>query len=173
MYDKSRGVIFYPDIEGLPEETLPFQAALLGESDLSRVSELMWRQAPAVVAHELFHHYRDVVGQLSSDMWQEELAANTLAIAYAARFEPAAVAGGVELANRVLSRPEHQLSEQSQRVLAGIFAQERATQLGAGYGLDLHQAALVQLAMIRKLAEAPLDLEQALARWLGAATIAA
>ena len=36
MYDKRRGVIFYPDIEGLPEETLPYQAALLGEPDLAK-----------------------------------------------------------------------------------------------------------------------------------------
>jgi geranylgeranyl pyrophosphate synthase len=173
MYDKSRGVIFYPDIEGLPEETLTFQAALLGEPDLGKVAELMWRQAPAVIAHELFHHYRDAVGQLTSDMWHEELAANTLAVAYAARFEPAALAGGVELANRVLARPEHRLDERSERVLAGLFSEQRTAESGSGYGLDLHQSALVQLAMIRKLAEAPVDLEQALARWLGAATIAA
>ncbi|HYP88458.1 MAG TPA: polyprenyl synthetase family protein, partial [Polyangiaceae bacterium] len=117
MYDKARGVIFYPDIEGLPEETLPFQAALLGESDLEKVAQLMWRQAPAVMAHELFHHYRDSVGQLGSDMWHEELVANTLAIAYSARYEPAALAGGVELARRVLSRPDQRLSEQAERVL--------------------------------------------------------
>lgn len=173
MYDKKRGVIFYPDIEGLPEETLPFQAMLLGESDLGKVAELMWRQAPAVIAHELFHHYRDAVGQLGSDMWLEELAANTLAIAYAARFEPAAVTGGVELASRVLARPEHRLSEQGERVLSGLLTPERPAAPAAGYGLDMHQTALVQLAMIRKLAEAPQDLEQALSRWLGAATIAA
>jgi geranylgeranyl pyrophosphate synthase len=173
MYDKKRGVIFYPDIEGLPEETLPFQAMLLGESDLGKVAELMWRQAPAVMAHELFHHYRDVVGQLSSDMWLEELAANSLAIAYATRFEPAAVAGGVELAERVLARPEHRLSAQGERVLASLLSPDRAPETSQGYGLDLHQSALVQLAMIRKLAEQPPELEPALSRWLGATTIAA
>jgi geranylgeranyl pyrophosphate synthase len=172
MYDKKRGVIFYPDIEGLPEETLPFQAMLLGESDLSQVAQLMWRQAPAVIAHELFHHYRDAVGQLGSDMWLEELAANTLAIAYAARFEPGAVAGGVELAARVLARPEHRLSEQGEQVLSGLMAPERPATPGTGYGLDLHQTALVQLAMIQKLAEAPQPLEHALSRWLGAAIAA-
>ena len=172
MYDKSRGVIFYPDIEGLPEETLPFQAALLGEPDLSKVAELMWRQAPAVMAHELFHHFRDAAGQLGPDMWHEELVANTLAVAYASRYEPAAVRGGVELANRVLSRPEHQLSEQAHAVLANLLAPERAPAPG-GYGLDLHQTALVQLAMIRALAAAPEALPDAMNRLLGAATIAA
>jgi geranylgeranyl pyrophosphate synthase len=166
LYDKSRGVIFYPDIEGLPEETLPYQAVLLGEPDLAKVAELMWRQAPAVIAHELFHHYRDAVGLLSRDLWHEELVANTLAIAYTARYEPAALAGGVELANRVLARPEHQLSEPARRVLDTLLNPLRPTR-DSGYELDFHQTALVQLAMIRELGKAPEGLEQAVQRLLG------
>ncbi len=173
QYDKQRGVIFYPDIEGLPEETLPFQSALLGEPDLAKVAELMWRQAPAVIAHELFHHYRDAIGQLSSDLWHEELAANTLAIAYAARYEPAAVAGGVELANRVLARAEHQLSEPALKVLRDLLDPARPARPNTGYELDFHQTALVQLAMIRELAKAPESLEHAAARLLAAHTVAA
>ncbi len=173
MYDKQRGVIFYPDIEGLPEETLPFQAALLGEHDLEKVAALVFRQAPAVMAHELFHHYRDAAGLLSSDMWHEELVANTLAIAYAARYEPAAVAGGVQLASQVLAREAHQLSEQAQRILQGLLAPERRAQPNTGYQLDLHQTALLQLAMIRELAKAPLEVEHALQRFLRAETVAA
>jgi geranylgeranyl pyrophosphate synthase len=173
MYDKQRGVIFYPDIEGLPEETLPFQAALLGEPDLTKVAALVKRQAPAVMAHELFHHYRDAVGLLSRDMWHEELVANTLAIAYAARYEPQAVAGGVALAKQVLARPEHQLSEQARAVLAGLLSPDRPAQPSTAYGLDLHQSALVQLAMICELAKAPEPLEQALSRLLRVETAAA
>lgn len=166
MYDKSRGVIYYPDIEGLPEETLPFQAALLGEPDLGKVQQLMWRQAPAVMAHELFHHFRDKAGTMTSDMWHEELVANTLAIAYAARYEPAAVTGGVEIAERVLARPEHRLSAEAERVLAELLDPARPLQQGRGYGLDLQQTALVQLAMIRELARRPEQLETALERFL-------
>jgi geranylgeranyl pyrophosphate synthase len=173
MYDKRRGVIFYPDLEGLPEETLPFQAALLGEPDLTKVAALVRRQAPAVMAHELFHHYRDATGRLSDDMWHEELVANTLAIAYAARYEPAAVAGGVELANQVLARPEHRLSEQAERTLKDLLDPARKPQPNTGYGLDLHQTALLHLAMIRELARAPEDLEHALARFLQVETAAA
>jgi len=173
MYDKRRGVIFYPDIEGLAEETLPFHAALLGEPDLDKVSALMFRQAPALMAHELFHHFRDAAGLLSRDMWHEELAANTLAIAYAARYEPAAVAGGVQLANQILARPENQLSQQAQNILAGLLSPERQAQPNTGYQLDLHQTALLHLAMIRELAKAPQDLEQAMARYLHPETVAA
>jgi geranylgeranyl pyrophosphate synthase len=169
MYDKDRQVIFYPDIEGLPEETLPFQAGLLGEPDLERVRQLVWRQAPAVMAHELFHHYRHRVGALSSDMWHEELVANRLAIAYCARYEPAAVAGGVEIAELVLARPEQALSPAAQQVLDALLDPARALRENSGYGLDLQQTALVQLAMIKSLAQQPQQLEQEVERWLGAA----
>jgi geranylgeranyl pyrophosphate synthase len=170
MYDKSRQVIFYPDIDGLPEETLPFQAALLGEPDLERVRQLIWRQAPAVMAHELFHHYRDQVGALSSDMWHEELVANTLAVAYCARYEPTAVAGGVEIAERVLARPEHALSSVAQQVLDDLLGPARPPRRNTGYGLDLLQTALVQLAMVKQLARHPEPLERAVERWLGSAS---
>jgi geranylgeranyl pyrophosphate synthase len=168
MYDKSRGVIFYPDVEGLPEETLPFQAELLGERELAPLRELSWRQAPAVLAHELFHYYRDHFGMLSSDVWHEEWVANTLAVAYSARYEPAALAGGVELANRVLARPEQAMSAPAQQVLAELLNPARALRENRGYGLDLRQTALVQLAMIRELARAPEPLELVVRRWLSA-----
>jgi geranylgeranyl pyrophosphate synthase len=167
-YDKQHGVIYYPDIEGLPEETLPFQAALLGEPDLKRVARLMWRQAPAVMAHELFHHYRDAVGQLGSDMWLEELVANRLALAYCARYEPEAVAGGVEIAERVLALPEHRLVPEAERILAELLDPARAAQPDTGYGLSLHQTALVQLAMIRELAKQPEELAALMHDLLGA-----
>jgi hypothetical protein len=106
-------------------------------------------------------------------MWHEELVANTLAIAYAARYEPQAVAGGVALAQQVLARPEHQLSEQARAVLAGLLSGARPARPSTGYGLDLQQSALVQLAMICELAEAPEPLEQALSHYLQAETAAA
>lgn len=173
MYDKRRGVIYYPDIEGLPEETLPFQATLLGEPDLGEVAKLMWRQAPAVMAHELFHHYRDAVGQLGSDMWLEELVANTLAISYCARYEPQAVAGGVAIAEHVLRRPEHALSREAAAILTELMAPARPVRPDTGYGLNLHQNALVQLHMIRELARSPEPLEVAMDRLLGARAVAA
>jgi geranylgeranyl pyrophosphate synthase len=173
MYDNKRGVIYYPDIEGLPEETLTFQSALLGEPDLRVVERLMWRQAPAVVAHELFHHYRDARGLLGTDMWLEELAANTLAVAYSARYEPEALAGGIELASRTLALPDNALSAEAARIVAELLQPSRPLQPHTGYGLDPYQTALAQLAMIRALAQAPADLDGAMARLLGVTARAA
>jgi len=172
-YDKDRGVIFYPDIEGLPEETLPFQASLLGEPDLDVVAQLVWRQAPALVAHELFHHYRDARGLLGSDMWHEELVANTLAIAYTARYEPDSLAAGLALANSVLTRPGNDLSPEAASIVAELLDPARAERPNTGYCLDPYQGVLAQLAMIRELAKAPEDVATAMQRWLGVGAQAA
>lgn len=173
MYDKKRGVIYYPDIEGLPEETLALQASLLGEPDLDVVAQLVWRQAPAVVAHELFHYYRDARGLLGSDMWHEELAANTLAIAYAARYEPDSLAAGLALANSVLTRPGNDLSPEAASIVAELLDPARPERPNTGYGLDHYQGVLAQLAMIRELAKAPEDVATAVQRWLGVGAQAA
>jgi geranylgeranyl pyrophosphate synthase len=172
-YDKRRGVIFYPDVEGLPEETLALHASLLGEDDSEVLTQLMWRQAPALVAHELFHHYRDARGQLSTDAWREELVANTLAVAYCARFEPDAVAGALELSGRVLSRPEHALSEKATAVVTDLLDPARPERPGTGYGLDFRETTLVHLHVIRALALAPESLPSALQRLLALGAVAA
>jgi len=166
MYDDARGIIYYPDIDGLPEETLPMHSALLRQPDLSKVAEALWEQAPAVIAHELFHHYRHAVGQLGTDKWHEELVANTLAVAYLAKYEPAALSAAVEHAERILSQPENRLTEAARAVLAGLRDPLRPPEPGTGYGLDPQQSALVQLAMIGDLARAPEELERAVARLL-------
>jgi hypothetical protein len=66
----------------------------------------------------------------------------------------------------VLSQPEHRLTAQAEVVLASLLDAERPHQPNTDYGLDLHQTALVQLAMVRELAKAPEDLEQAIVRLL-------
>jgi geranylgeranyl pyrophosphate synthase len=173
MYEKRRGIIYYPDIDGLPEEVLPFQAALLGEPDLGKVAELVSVEVPVVIAHELFHYYRDAVGQLSTDMWHEELVANRLAIAYIARYEPAALTSSVRLAERVLSQPENRLSPGAEIILRRLLDPARPPQPNTGYDLDPRQAALVQVAMLRELARAPESFEVAVDRLLPRGRVAA
>ena len=166
LYEPGRKVIYYADIEGVPEETLPFQAALFGETDLSVVGQLIAAQAPAVMAHELFHYYRDQTGRLGTDVWQEELAANSLAVAYCRAFEPEVLAQSVVLAERVLAQPHHTLSPPAARLLDGLIADPPRTP-GGGYELPLEQMALVQMGMIRHLARHGAPLDQALQHWLG------
>lgn len=162
MYSGDDRQVYYPDIEGLADETLGFQSFLLGEPDLGKVASIMRAQLPAVVAHELFHALRDRAGRLTRDHWHEEWAANRLAVSYLAEHEPTALASALALAERVLAR--FPLSAQGEAVLARC-AQQRAE--SEGYGLPMTEIAAVTLAMVRDLARAPSPLPQAVAELLG------
>ncbi len=166
MFDKRTTQVFYPDYEGMPEETLTFQAALLGEGDLAVVGALVERQAPAVLAHELFHHFRETSVGLGKDKWYEELAANALAVAYCRQYEPAALLGGLEIARRVLARPEHALSPAAVELVDELCERTTESDLSRDYGFDMHQMALIQLALIERLAGRVEGLDDAVARYL-------
>jgi geranylgeranyl pyrophosphate synthase len=167
MYDPERNVIYYPDLEGMPEETLAMQAELLGETDIARLGTLVEAQAPAVLAHELFHHFRDVVGRLSEDRWHEELAANTLALAYCREFEPQALAGGLALARRVLVRPENSLSDPARAMVGELLSRGSGDSTAhREYGFGMYEMALVQLALIEGLAQRQEPLGGAASAWL-------
>jgi geranylgeranyl pyrophosphate synthase len=165
MYDARHGVVFYPDLEGLPEETLSVQSQLLGENDLEKLRVMVEAQAPAVLAHELFHHYRDVTGRMTGDAWLEELAANALAVAYCKQFEPDALARGLTFARVARERPANALSPASLAILSELLQADRL-QRSAGYGVDLQQTAVIQLAMIERLAESSESLSDAMQRYL-------
>lgn len=165
LYDPRALTIFYPDLQDLPEETLSLQAALLGRDDLQTLHALVEEQAPAVMAHELFHHFRDYSRRLTDDAWLEELAANALSVAYCREFEPAALARGLAFARAVLDRPENALSPAAETILQDLRNPTRE-QRSADYGVDLHQSALVQLAMIEHLAQNSDSLASSRARYL-------
>ena len=166
LYDPANDRIYYADIEGLPEETLPFQAALLGEPDLQRVQSLVMAQVPAVVAHELFHYYRHHSGRMSSDAWLEELAANSLALAYCRKFEADVLDRTVELADQVFARHASSLTPAANSILEGLTAEPPRTP-GHGYELAMDQMAIVQMGMIRHLARQGASLDASMERWLG------
>jgi geranylgeranyl pyrophosphate synthase len=163
MYVPATHTIHYPDLEGLGDEALPFQAWLLDEPDLDRVAAIVAGQAPLVMAHEMFHAWRHVSGRMTEDAWHEEWAANVLSVAYGARFEPAALASSVALARDVVARFPEGLGQ------AGHAALARCEEPGPcrGYELDLLEVAVVGLEMVRRLAEAPKGLEATLAAVVG------
>ncbi|MEY2931856.1 MAG: hypothetical protein RL033_2605 [Pseudomonadota bacterium] len=166
LYEPTRQLIYYADLEGMAEETLPFQAALLGEQDLQAVSALVTAQLPAVLAHELFHFHRHQCGRMGTDVWLEELAANSLSIAYCRRFEPRVLEQSLELAERVLAQVHNTFTPEAAEVLKGLLEEPPRTP-GGGYEMSMQQMALVQMGMVRHLAQQSTPLEQALQHWLG------
>jgi hypothetical protein len=153
MFFAEKGVVRYPDVEGLAEDILPFQGMLLGEDDLAVVATMMESQLPAVVAHEMFHFWRHTTGRLTEDHWHEEWIANRLAVAYLREHDPRTLKSTLELAERVLGRFPDVLDEPAQRVLAECNQHQPER---TGYNMPVLTVAVVTLEMIRRLAlEAP------------------
>jgi geranylgeranyl pyrophosphate synthase len=162
-YDPERRTIFYPDIDGLSGETLPFYVALFGSTDEHGARSNLVRHMPFVVAHEMFHFLRDSAGHLSSDHWHEEYVANRLALAYARRFCPEALRSALQVADRVLRSADSSSSALAERVATRSKAQsDRAL----GYEVDREGATVVHARMLCELAGEPLHLDGELWRWL-------
>ena len=149
MYDPARRTLFYADIEGQPAEILPAMAALLGSQDLAWARSVAEGQAPLVIAHELFHHWRDAAGRLTSDFWFEELAASRLAIAYIRHFRPDVVDATRQVAARALAAHPDGLSPTCQAILDRLVRPDRQPEAGdPGYGVNIRDVALIQFAMV-------------------------
>lgn len=157
MYVPEHETVFYPDIEQQGAEVLPYHAELLGLSDLNQVARVMHEQIDAVLAHEMFHFWRDASGRLTSDHWHEEWAANRLAVAYLQQFDPERLQQSVELAQSTLARFPGALDARADAVLARCHVPSHSAN---GYGMDLQQMALVGLELVRRLACEPLVLER-------------
>ncbi len=166
MYLPEKRLIYYPDIEGLAEEILPFQAQVVGTTNVAEVAELMRVQVPAVLAHEMFHYLRQVSGRMTGDHWHEEWAANRLAVAYLNRFAPEVLAGSLQLAIGVLAKHSQLVDDRVAKVLDRCH--ECCPDAREGYDMDVMSMAIVSMAMIRRLAAQPIDLDVAVAELLSA-----
>jgi geranylgeranyl pyrophosphate synthase len=148
MYVPAKKTIYYPDLEGMAEEILPFQTALLGASDGGRAREVMQMQLPLVLAHELFHFWRDATGRLTDDHWHEEWAANRLSVAYANQYCSDELSTTHLLCAEVIGRHVERLDEQALAVLQRCPSYQPGR---AGYGMDMLGTAIVHLEMVRRL----------------------
>jgi hypothetical protein len=167
MYAPGSRTICYPDLQGMPEEVLPLQARLLAISDRALVAGAVRDQAPALLAHEVFHFMRHSAGRMTTDYWHEEWAANRLAVAYLERFEPDALRKALRLVEHILLRHPGFPDEHAERVLRN--ASHLRCDVPEGYGMDFESMTLVGLEMVRRLATQPSDLDMAKSELLSAA----
>lgn len=168
MYEPGAGVVRYPDLEGVPEETLSEYAAVLGgDADLARayVSDSL----SLLVAHELFHALRDQSSRLGMDAWHEEYVANMLAVAYLRAFDPAGLERAMKACGAFAELP---LAPASARRVSDVL--RRAPQPSADHA-D-YDAELVEMAQIHaKMCLSPLpdELSVLMERWLAPEAAAA
>jgi geranylgeranyl pyrophosphate synthase len=156
LYEPDKNVIYYPDLEELGEQILPFQAELLGTDDLEELREIISAQLPVVLAHEMFHFWRNATGRLTYDSWHEEYAANRLAVGYAQRFCPRTLQSALELARRVRERFPQLLDAHADATLERCASYRT----DGGYGMEMLQTAVVHLEMVTRLAAEAPDFQQ-------------
>ena len=87
-YSPDRGVIYYPDVDGLAEEVLPFHQHVADYESIEATRSALLSQLPFILAHELAHAERHRIGRLGDDQWHEEYVANRIALAYVSAAAP-------------------------------------------------------------------------------------
>ncbi len=147
LFDPDRNVVYYPDVDGLPGEVLPFHAELWHTSR-DEVARTLERLAPLLMAHELFHAWRHFARRLAADAWHEEYVANRLTVGFALTHFPDELSAAREVAARVLA--QNLLSAEACRLVDGArrFSPERTD-----YGVSAETAALMHWEMVRRLVE--------------------
>jgi geranylgeranyl pyrophosphate synthase len=159
LYAPEEQVIYYPDIDQLPSEVLPFHAGLLSLPDLATARSMMFELLPFAIAHELVHGWRHATGRLSDDSWHEEHVANRVAVAYVQRHEPSAL----QCLAHWVSRAAHTVSSADSMRIVAAAARYQGPR---GYDLDMEAAARVHLAMLAELCAERLELAAELKTWL-------
>jgi geranylgeranyl pyrophosphate synthase len=163
MFDAERQVVFYPDVDGLPDEVLPFHEALMDESrEVTRMTLL--GLLPALLAHELTHALRERAQLLTEDHWHEEYVANRLATGFLGRRSSAESRQVKLVAERLVQRNGHLLDEAALNIVERSAAH---SDVPPGYGVSAEQAALVHWEMVRRLLDESPDLSNDVATYLG------
>jgi geranylgeranyl pyrophosphate synthase len=119
LFSPRERTIFYPDLDGLAAEVLPFFAKLLATT-LDEAHAVLGKLAPFFLAHELVHARRFDLGLLSEDSWHEEIVANSLGLAYLEESRPALAQEVLAYAGRVLeaTAPPEELWALADRLLS-------------------------------------------------------
>lgn len=167
MYEPQREVIFYPDVEGQPEQILPFYGDIMHMEDPQSIRAVYEAHLPSILAHELFHHWRDVSGRLTQDAWYEEWVAVLLQVAYLKEFHRELLADALVLADRILARNPDGISDKGREILESLFIPGlHPSRDAAGYGVDIKEAALIQTALSKRLHDEVIPLRQAVGQLL-------
>lgn len=153
--------IYYPDLDGLAAEVLPFMAQLLATS-LEDARSVLTQLAPFFLAHELVHARRFDLGLLSEDTWHEEIVANAVALAYLESARPELGREVLYYSGRVLeaNKPSAALAHHVERLLTEARSQPRSGWID--YDQSAEDAAVIHALLLQQLSGANLS---DVARW--------
>ncbi len=163
LYSIEHEQMFFSDLDGLPEEVVPFHAELLGLS-LDETHAQLVLSVPFVVAHELTHAARHQFGLLGHDAWHEEYVANAIAWAYVSKYEPMAAQTIIAASSRIHERGRSKGSpSERSRLIADAAFDSRAER---DYACSPQEAAWIHAEMVLNLSQGDQCLEELISRYL-------
>ncbi|MFN8577382.1 MAG: polyprenyl synthetase family protein [Candidatus Sericytochromatia bacterium] len=148
MYESKRNIIYYSDLEGFKEDILPIQSKVLGMEDLDKLEKVLIDESTFVMAHEIFHYWRNQSGRITKDSWYEEWVANNLAIAYLREFFPNILNDTKNLLEELIIRKYQKLNIKAENILNKIFSNDYSPSLNSlGYQVDIDDISAIQFHM--------------------------
>ncbi|MFN8674079.1 MAG: polyprenyl synthetase family protein [Candidatus Sericytochromatia bacterium] len=167
MYEPKRNIIFYFDIEHQSEEIIPIHSEIIGINDYKKVKELILKQIPFFMVHELFHYYRKASGKLCNDYWYEELVANSLAISYLQEFLPNSLQESRYFISEILKNKNIDLDNKNNAILENILNPNYIINNSSkNYIVDAKSIGLIQINMINKLLKEKYSLSENLKKFI-------
>jgi geranylgeranyl pyrophosphate synthase len=152
--------VFYPDIEGQSEEIIGHYSELMKIEDSEEVIKIIHHQARGVMAHEFFHYWRDMSGNLTRDFWYEEFVVAKLVTTYIKTYYPSLAEVTVELANKILKRNK-ELSNNAKFIIDELYKTDyKPKENVTGYDMDMQEVGLVQLKMMSDLYKQDMNLNR-------------
>ncbi|MFN4150844.1 MAG: polyprenyl synthetase family protein [Candidatus Sericytochromatia bacterium] len=167
MYEPKRNIIFYSDIEEQSEEIIPIHSNIMGINDYEFVKEIVISSSHLVMAHELFHYWRNFSNKLTKDYWYEEYVSNSLAISYLMSFFPNLYNEALILVDKILDNTNIKLKKESEDILNRLFSDNLTPIINnVGYGVDNEQMSLIHFFMLDKIFKEKTSLEKNIKRFL-------
>lgn len=153
MYEPKRNVIFYSDLDGLPEEILPIQANILETEDLDFVKKVLFEEVPFTVAHEVFHYWRKYYSLLTNDYWYEEYVANILSVSYLKQFLPNIYTKTKFLLDSLIISNESKFDSDLESLVNSFFDSNYKILNKPTYNLPPNKMFIVHIFMMKKIYE--------------------
>lgn len=167
-YLPNRKAIFYPDLEGQNLEVLLPIASMLKTDDFAVLTQMVGVLAPAVLAHELFHYWRDFTGMLTLDFWFEEWVAFALTTAFLNKHYQLLVDEAISVVDKVLALNHAGISNKGYEIVEYLFETNYKPETKtAGYGFDIIETGLIELLILQKMLKLNPKLDNTLQKFLG------
>lgn len=167
-YDSARNIIRCPDVDGMPEEVLPFYVEVFGVGSADEVSHWLQEHLAAVLAREMFRAWRVESQRDTHDQWHEQYVASRLALGYARRFQPDALLSLGRASSTTIAKLSEAHGALAEKVVQNC---EQPAAESRFFDLGPYPTLLVQAELMAKLMAEPTDFDADMTKFLGSRVV--